>query len=187
MAILLLAAFSMASILYGFFLFLAPHNALSHSGDYTFVSAGAVVLTKGQPSSLLLISAGVLGLFATFYGTLYPDHTLSKGSMRKQMSNHGFDRNVYRIFSGRGAPTRIAIMYSLETPRLRNEIACMTNTDWKEVDRNIRILESADLVNIEFSHGSLSVYCLTESGRELLDIIRANRRNGQPDAGAVHF
>ena len=50
----------------------------------------------------------------------------------------------------------------LSVPRMKSEIAKITTTDWKEVDRNIRILSSVDLVKTEFIHGSFSVYELTE-------------------------
>lgn len=78
---------------------------------------------------------------------------------------------IYNIFKGRGGNRRLLIMESLKVARMRNEIAKITNTDWKEVDRNIRILCSFNLVKTDFVHGSFSVYEMTERGKEILRII----------------
>ena len=70
----------------------------------------------------------------------------------------------------------MSIMESLKIPRMKSEIAKITTTDWKEVDRNIRILSSVDLVNTEFVHGSFSVYELTERGKEALRTVETSLR-----------
>lgn len=80
---------------------------------------------------------------------------------------------IYNTFKGRGGASRLAIMETLNTPKLRSEVADAAEIDWKEVDRNLKILESVDLVRIQFTHGSVSIYELTDKGKEVLQIVKS--------------
>ena len=182
-AILLLIAMSEASTLYGIFLILTFHYTVVN-GPSSPSMVAAIVMP--QPFFLIPVSIGIIGWLATVYEVVSFRKGDLDGTLRRKMSSEGFDRNVYRIFSARGGPTRLAIMNALETPKLRNEIANITNKDWKEVDRNIKILESANLVKKQYSHGSLSVYNLTESGKELIGIIQTQFEKNASQAGKVH-
>lgn len=181
--ILLLLALSEASTLYGIFLFLTFHYTVVNGSNTPSMTASVVM---PQPYFLIPVSIGVIGWLATVYEVVSFRKGDLSGTLRRKMSSEGFDRSVYRIFSTRGGPTRLAIMLALDTPKLRNEIANITNKDWKEVDRNIKILESANLVKIQFSHGSMSVYNLTESGKELMGIIQNQIEKNSPQPGSVH-
>ena len=169
--ILILAAISAIVSLYAIFLFLTIKN-LSVLGSYGLYAAPAA---SGDAISRSLLAVtiyiGILGWVLTVYEIISTKRLQFNGTLRKMIDKEGFDRDIYRIFSSRGGPRRLAIMQALETPKLRNEIVKITNTDWKEVDRNIRILEASNLVKMQFSHGSLNVYRLTETGKELVKII----------------
>ena len=172
--VVLLIALSVASTAYSIFLVFTFHSTVVY-GHLTFSQASEAVVR--QPSFLIPISMGIIGWLTTVYEVLTIGQREFPKTLRKKMLRVGFDNNIYKMFSGRGGDRRIAIMGALDTPKLRNEIANITNTDWKEVDRNVKILVSVNLVKIEYSHGSLSVYRLTESGRELLDIIQSQNHN----------
>lgn len=181
--ILLLIALSAGSTFYGIYLILTFQFAVT--GSVKSFSMSTLVV-KQRPYFLAPIAIGILGWLTTIYEVI----TLRKrdfvGSLREKMSREGFDREVFRTFSGRGGARRLEIMRSLKTPRLRNEIAKLINSDWKEVDRNVKILESMDLVKVQFSHGPMAVYHLTEGGKELLDIMQSQRDNSPKDPGTVH-
>ena len=181
--ILLLIALSEGSTLYGLFLILTFHYTVVN-GVNSVSQVSETVMQR--PYFLIPVSIGILGWLTTVYEVLTLKRGEFTGTLRKRMSSEGFDRNVYRIFSGRGGARRLAIMQALDTPKLRNEIASITNTDWKEVDRNVKILESVNLVKIQFSHGSLSVYHLTESGKELIEIIQSQIGNNSSETSMVH-
>ena len=163
-AILALIISSATLILYGLFLILVFY--------YVGKSTHPVV-SSGPPYFLIPVSIGTLGLSMAVYEVLTLRQRSVVGSLKKIMLNEGYDKDVFEVFSGRGGVRRLAIMHSLETPRLRNEIANLTNTDWKEVDRNIKVLESVNLVRTQFSHGSISTFELTANGKKLMDIIQS--------------
>ena len=79
--------------------------------------------------------------------------------------------NLYNIFKGKGGVRRLTILETLSVPRQRNEVARITNTDWKEVDRNFRILESANLIKTTVSKTPFPLYVLTDEGKDLLETI----------------
>lgn len=171
-AILLLIALSGACTIYGLFLVLTFHYEVVNG---TAITSRASAMAIGRQFFLIPLSIGVIGWLTAAYEVLTFKRGEITGSLRRRMSREGFDRDLYRIFSGRGGARRLAILQVLDTPKLRNEIAKITGTDWKEVERNVKILESVNLVRIQFSHGSLSVYRLTESGRELMYIIQSQK------------
>lgn len=116
----------------------------------------------------ILLSISTTGWIATLYQlTLLGEKRISD-SLRRELLGNGNNREIYKVFASRGGFKRISIMESMKEPRLRNEIARTTKTDWKEVDRNLRILKSINLVKVQSLHESVSVYELTEQGREVL-------------------
>ncbi len=169
--ILILTAISAIASLYAIFLFLTMKGP-SSLGSYGLYAAQAASRDAKSRSLLAVtIYIGILGWVLTVYEIISTKRLQFSGTLRKIIDKEGFDRGIYRIFSSRGGGSRLAIMQALETPKLRNEIVKITNIDWKEVDRNIRILEASNLVKMQFSHGSLNVYRLTETGNELVKII----------------
>jgi predicted transcriptional regulator len=94
-------------------------------------------------------------------------------ALKKELSEEDDRSTLYNILKGKGGARRLAMMFSLETPKLRNEIAKSTGTNWKEVDRNIKLLSSVELVQLQFVHGSMSVYELTEKGKKVLQKVKS--------------
>ena len=169
--ILILAALSAIASLYAIFLFLAT-KSLAVLGSYGLYAAPEESRdTLGRSLIAVSMYLGILGWVLTVYEIITAKKFQFNGSLRKIIDSEGFDRDIYRIFSSRGGSKRLSIMQTLATPKLRNEIARITNIDWKEVDRNIRILEASNLVKMQYSHGSLNVYRLTETGEDLIKII----------------
>ena len=169
--ILILAALSAIASLYAILLFLVIKSpaVVNSYGFYAAPAASRDTFSRSLiPVSMYL---GILGWVLTVYEIMSAKKFQFNGSLRKIIDSEGFDRDIYRIFSSRGGSKRLAIMQTLETPKLRNEIARITNIDWKEVDRNIRILKASNFVKMQYSHGSLNVYRLTETGEDLIKII----------------
>jgi predicted transcriptional regulator len=67
------------------------------------------------------------------------------------------------------------IMEVLDGPKKRSEVAKLTYADWKEVDRNIRILESVGLVRVREDGKHRTFYELTEQGKNLVERIRSRK------------
>lgn len=186
--ILTLIALSAGSTLWGLFLILTPqHTAVIQGTGGTSMGRAIYAVKRESPFFLIPMTVGILGWFATVYEAISLRRGEFTGSLRRKMSSEGFGRGVFRIFSSKGGTRRLAIMDALRTPKLRNEIANMTNTDWKEVDRNIEILEAANLVEKQFSHGSLSVYHLTQNGEELMEIIQSQKGTMPSEIKTVNF
>lgn len=123
------------------------------------------------PFTIIPILTAGLGWLATVYEIFSLKNKEVLKTLRKNLSGKSDDWVLYNAFKGRGGPRRLSIMESLGKPKLRNEIAQLTGTDWKEVDRNIRVLESIDLVRIQYNHGKVSVYELTDKGKEFLNLV----------------
>lgn len=89
------------------------------------------------------------------------------------MMKAGFDRNVYDLMvKMRGSSSRLSILQSLvQAPRHRNELSEMTGIDWKEVDRQIGLLERYGFVSVEAQAGPVKVYRLTDQGRSLVKLM----------------
>jgi DNA-binding transcriptional ArsR family regulator len=84
----------------------------------------------------------------------------------------GFQDEVYNlIVKMRGGESRLAILRSLETPRHRYDLSGATGLDWKEVDRQLSILENYGLVKIHAQSGSVKLYQITEQGRILIKLV----------------
>ena len=118
-------------------------------------------------------------LLATFGWLIsgYELFTIRKKSISrvilKEVSGKGDGWALYNTFKGKGGARRLAMMEILETPMIRSEIADIVGMDWKEVDRNIKILESVDLVKTQYSHGSTSVFELTNKGKNVLEKVKS--------------
>lgn len=89
------------------------------------------------------------------------------------MMKAGFDRRVYDLMvKMRGSSSRLSILQSLvETAHHRNELSEMTGIDWKEVDRQIGLLEQYGFVSVESQAGPIKVYRLTDQGRALVNLL----------------
>ena len=68
------------------------------------------------------------------------------------------------------------MLENLCTPKVRGGVSMITGSYWKEVDRNLKILESVDIVRGEPPRNSISVYGLTKRGEEILQFVNSNIR-----------
>jgi predicted transcriptional regulator len=93
-------------------------------------------------------------------------------SGRNILARSGFNRDVYKLMVRmRGSESRLALLRSLQTPRHRNDLSDATGLDWKEVDRELRILENYGLAKLYAQSGAVKLYEVTEQGRVLLRLI----------------
>lgn len=93
-------------------------------------------------------------------------------SGRGLFARQGFEGDVYKLMvKMRGSGPRLSLLRNLEEPRHRFELAKVTGMDWKEVDRQLRILENYGLARIMAQSGTVKLYQITEQGRVLLKLI----------------
>jgi DNA-binding HxlR family transcriptional regulator len=84
----------------------------------------------------------------------------------------GFDRTTFNLMMKmRGAGSRLEILRLLEAPKHRNELSQLAGFDWKEVDRQLRLLERYGLASVYAQSGSVKLYTTTEQGKLLLSLI----------------
>ena len=84
----------------------------------------------------------------------------------------GLDKNVYDLMvKMRGGNSRLELLRNLESPRQRNELSQLTGMDWKEVDRQVNLLQSYGLVSVYVESGSVKMFKLTEQGHLFLKLM----------------
>ena len=84
----------------------------------------------------------------------------------------GLDKNVYDLMvKMRGGNSRLQLLRNLESPRQRNELSQLTGMDWKEVDRQVNLLESYGLVSVYVESGAVKVFKLTQQGHLFLRLM----------------
>jgi DNA-binding transcriptional ArsR family regulator len=102
-------------------------------------------------------------------------------SGRGIFARKGFQTGVYDLMvKMRGGESRMALLRNLETPRHRFDLSEITGLDWKEVDRQLSVLENYGLVKIYVQSGSVKLYQLTEQGRVLIKLIDDLGDNSSP-------
>lgn len=158
----ILIAFSLVNTVYSILLILILHHMHSVAGG----STSRVILNYSY--DLIPISFASLGWLATIYEVFSTKQKSILKELRKELPKSKDKWTAYEILKGRGAPRRFVIMESLDGPKHKSEIAKQTGIDWKEVDRNIKKLESGNLVRVQTVHGSVVLYELTEKGKIVL-------------------
>lgn len=120
--------------------------------------------TYSPPFSI--IGWAVVGL-ATFQG-----RGKRQNRFRKAFVQQGFSADIYNLMMGmRGGSSRLALLRTLEAPRHRNELSEMTGIDWKEVDRQVGVMENYGLVKVYAESGTVKLFQITEQGRLLLKFV----------------
>jgi DNA-binding transcriptional ArsR family regulator len=90
----------------------------------------------------------------------------------------GFGGDVYDLMIGmRGAGSRVSLLQNMESPRHRLELSELTGIDWKEVDRQLSVLEKYGLVKVYAQSGTVKLYQVTEQGKLLLNLVAELTRN----------
>ncbi len=72
----------------------------------------------------------------------------------------------------RGASFRLSLLQNMEDPRHRLELSEITGIDWKEVDRQLSVLEKYGLAKMHAQSGSVKLYQVTEHGKLLLKLVQ---------------
>ena len=96
----------------------------------------------------------------------------NKSKVRGIFAKRGFSSEVFdMMIRMRGGGSRLALLQGLQEPRHRQELAEVTGIDWKEVDRQISVLERYGLVKVYAESVTVRMYQLTEQGKLLLDLM----------------
>jgi len=100
----------------------------------------------------------------------------ASGSRRSQVrglfSKRGFGSDIYDLMMGmRGAGSRVSLLQNMESPKHRLELSELTGIDWKEVDRQLGVLEKYGFVKVYAQSGNMKLYQSTENGKLLLNLL----------------
>ncbi len=168
--VLILAAISTFLTVYTVFLIFHSTPPVTFGGSSNPVSAynGPVETLVGAHSGTIPMTFAVVGWLLTGYELFAERKKEISQILRTEISGKRDHWNIYNVFKGKGGARRLTILEALSTPRQRNEVAKLTNTDWKEVERNVRILESANLVRTGSPRTTFPFFELTEEGDNLL-------------------
>lgn len=170
--VVLFTSISITLTAYTLLVFIHPlsYSVFQASSNRTLLNGREELLSVGSPGTIPLFSSIICWLL-TGYELFAERRKKITRILKNSPAVKGDHWKVYRIFKGTGGTRRLTIMGALTVPRKRNEIARITETDWKEVDRNIRILESANLVRERPVKRTYPLYELTEEGMKLLETI----------------
>lgn len=95
-----------------------------------------------------------------------------RSKVKKFFLQNGLSSDVYElVMDMRGGNSRLALLQHMETPRHRMELSGLTGIDWKEVDRELGVLEKFGLVRLQAQSGSVKLYQNTEQGKILARLI----------------
>ncbi len=170
LTVLILVVISTVLTFYTLFLIFFRYLPVTFDGSSNPVSTynGPVDTLVGIHSATIPMTFAVVGWLLAGYELFAERKKEISQILRTKVSGKRDHWNLYNVFKGKGGARRLTILEALSTPRQRNEVAKLTNTDWKEVERNIRILESANLVRTGPSKTTFPYYELTEQGEDLL-------------------
>jgi hypothetical protein len=95
-----------------------------------------------------------------------------RSRVRSLFASRGFGLDVFDLMvTMRGGGSRITLLENMETPKNRLELSELTGIDWREVDREISILEKYGLVKIYAQTGTVKMYQVTEQGKLLRSLV----------------
>lgn len=95
-----------------------------------------------------------------------------RSQVKRLFLRQGLDSNVYDLMIGmRGGTSRLTLLQQMAAPRHRQELSELTGIDWKEVDRELGLLEKYGLVKIYAQSGTVRLYQVTEQGSLLVKLI----------------
>jgi hypothetical protein len=93
--------------------------------------------------------------------------------IKSLFARRGFGADVFDLMVGmRGGDSRASLLQNMDSPRHRLELSELTGIDWKEVDRQLAVLEKYGLVKVYAQSGSVKLYQVTEQGKLLLGLIQ---------------
>ena len=135
---------------------------------------GTIPTAPGGPLGFFWVNSVPLGLAGwSAVGLVTAGaHFGRKSRARSLFAARGFEGQVYDLMIGmRGGGSRLALLRSMQEPRHRQELAVLTGIDWKEVDREVTVLEKYGLVKVYAQSGSVRMYQVTEQGRLLMKMV----------------
>src|SRR5208283_1518719 len=95
-----------------------------------------------------------------------------RSRVKSAFAKMGFGSEVYDLMIGmRGAGSRVSLLENMESPKHRLELSELTGIDWKEVDRQLSVLEKYGLVKVYAQSGTIQLYQVTEQGKLLLNLV----------------
>ena len=95
-----------------------------------------------------------------------------RSRVKSLFASRGFPPDVFDLMvTMRGGVSRITLLENMETPRNRLELSELTGIDWREVDREVSILEKYGLVKIYAQSGTVKMYQVTEQGKLLRSLV----------------
>jgi DNA-binding transcriptional ArsR family regulator len=95
-----------------------------------------------------------------------------RSRVKSLFASRGFGPDVYDLMiTMRGGGSRVTLLENMETPKNRLELSELTGIDWREVDREISILERYGLVKIYAQSGTVKMYQITEQGKLLRSLV----------------
>jgi hypothetical protein len=98
---------------------------------------------------------------------------LRRSKVKSLFENRGFGSDVYDLMIGmRGSGSRMSLLqHMVESPHHRLELAELTGIDWKEVDRQISVMEKYGFVKVYAQSGNMKFYQVAENGKLLLKLV----------------
>jgi hypothetical protein len=143
---------------------------LAFSSYETFMAVVSTLLKASSVPAVMLPSffvsnsplLGTIGWAGV--GLVVLERQRKKRSKAKRLfAQMGLTGDVYDLMVGmRGRASRFLLLQSLETPRHRLELSEITGIDWKEVDRELSLLEKYGLVLVYAQSGRVKLYQTTE-------------------------
>ncbi len=95
-----------------------------------------------------------------------------RSRVRSLFASRGFGPDVFDLMiTMRGGGSRITLLKNMETPKNRLELSELTGIDWREVDREVSILEKYGLVKVYAQSGTVKMYQVTDQGKLLMNLV----------------
>lgn len=167
----LLISISVTGTFYSIMIFFISQNSsAAYAGSYNYLLLQSLAVRYSYSLIPPLLTAFAwLATGIQVYTMRRKDIFLT---LRKEMSGE-LDRDVIKdLFNKRGSGLRLSIIGLLEFPMFRSELARVTGADWKEVDRNVKILSSVGLIHLKREHGPIAEFELTEKGQKVYKKIK---------------
>jgi len=162
-------------LLYALASFASLESVLTIAVALAGPTSGAVHVGGGGPSNPLIAYApplSIAGWVAVGLVVFQGRATGRRSRVKSAFAKMGFGSDVYELMVGmRGAGSRVSLLQNMESPKHRLELSELTGIDWKEVDRQLNVLEKYGLVKMYAQSGTVKLYQVTEQGKLLLRLV----------------